>query len=192
MTAIIPKEAVTRFLGRNTPKFISYPGAALGGSVLAVCSCNIVPLFAGIYKKGVGIGKTSVYRAVQEVTKKKVPGMRQEKLAEGYRTKAVGADVTSNRCNGKWVPLGIAVDATNGSVLSNDELPGEDAEQLKAWLAPILEAVDADVLVTDDANAFKKVSDETGRLQCARAMWVAIPRPWWANSPCRCYGVAGQ
>jgi len=56
MTALIPKETVTRFLGRNTPKFLSYPAAALAGSVLAVCSCTIVPLFAGIYKKGAGIG----------------------------------------------------------------------------------------------------------------------------------------
>lgn len=56
MTALIPKETVTRFLGRNTPRYISYPAAALAGSVLAVCSCTIVPLFAGIYKKGAGIG----------------------------------------------------------------------------------------------------------------------------------------
>jgi len=56
MTALIPKPTVTRFLGRNTPKLISYPAAALAGSVLAVCSCTIVPLFAGIYKKGAGIG----------------------------------------------------------------------------------------------------------------------------------------
>ena len=56
MTALIPKETVTRFLGRSTPKLISYPAAALAGSVLAVCSCTIVPLFAGIYKKGAGLG----------------------------------------------------------------------------------------------------------------------------------------
>lgn len=56
MTALIPKETVTRFLGRTTPKYVSYPAAALAGSVLAVCSCTIVPLFAGIYKKGAGIG----------------------------------------------------------------------------------------------------------------------------------------
>src|SRR5574339_742283 len=56
MTALIPKGMVTRFLGRNTPKYISYPAAALAGSVLAVCSCTIVPLFAGIYKKGAGLG----------------------------------------------------------------------------------------------------------------------------------------
>ncbi|HEY3313500.1 MAG TPA: permease [Anaerolineales bacterium] len=56
MTALIPKETVTRFLGRNTPKYISYPASALAGSLLAVCSCTIVPLFAGIYKKGAGLG----------------------------------------------------------------------------------------------------------------------------------------
>src|SRR5512139_3283771 len=56
LTALIPKEAITRFLGRTTPKYISYPAAALAGSVLAVCSCTIVPLFAGIYKKGAGLG----------------------------------------------------------------------------------------------------------------------------------------
>jgi transposase-like protein len=113
---------------------------------------------------GMGIGKTSVFRAVRAVAKQ-VPGMRSEKLLSGYRTKAVGADVTSVRCNGKWVTIGIAVDAINGLVLSIDEMPGEDAEQLKAWLEPILDAVDADVLVSDDADAFKNVSDETGRSQ---------------------------
>jgi uncharacterized membrane protein YraQ (UPF0718 family) len=61
MTALIPKESVTRFLGRNAPKWIAYPGAALAGSVLAVCSCTIVPLFAGIYKKGAGLGPATTF-----------------------------------------------------------------------------------------------------------------------------------
>src|SRR4030065_990437 len=56
MTALIPKASITRFLGRNAPKYISYPAAALAGSLLAVCSCTIVPLFAGIHKKGAGLG----------------------------------------------------------------------------------------------------------------------------------------
>jgi len=111
---------------------------------------------------GIGIGKSSVYRAVQAVAQR-VPGMKQEKLLAGYRTGAVGADVTSVRCKGKWLPLGISVEAVNGLKLSIDALPGEEAEELKAWLEPILDAVDADVLVSDDADAFKKVSDETGR-----------------------------
>jgi transposase-like protein len=112
---------------------------------------------------GVGISKTSVYRAVHAVAAQ-VSGLKREEFkGQEYKTKAVGADITSVRCNGKWIQVGVVVDDTNGVVLSIDELPGEDKEQLKAWLEPILEAVDADVLVTDDADAFKAISDETGR-----------------------------
>jgi uncharacterized membrane protein YraQ (UPF0718 family) len=56
LSALIPKEAVTKYLGQDAPKWISYPASALGGFVLAVCSCTIMPLFASIYKKGAGLG----------------------------------------------------------------------------------------------------------------------------------------
>jgi len=56
LAALIPKEAITRYLGRDAPKWISYPMSAVGGFVLAVCSCTIMPLFASIYKKGAGLG----------------------------------------------------------------------------------------------------------------------------------------
>jgi len=42
MTALIPKETVTRFLGRNTPKWISYPASAAAGFLLAVCSITFL------------------------------------------------------------------------------------------------------------------------------------------------------
>jgi uncharacterized membrane protein YraQ (UPF0718 family) len=56
LSALMPKEAITKYLGRDAPKWISYPASALGGFVLAVCSCTIMPLFASIYKKGAGLG----------------------------------------------------------------------------------------------------------------------------------------
>ena len=56
MAALIPKASITRWLGRSAPLPVSYPAAAAAGSLLAVCSCTIVPLFAGIYRKGAGIG----------------------------------------------------------------------------------------------------------------------------------------
>jgi len=56
MAALIPKASITRWLGRNTRSSVSYPAAAAAGSLLAVCSCTIVPLFAGIYRKGAGLG----------------------------------------------------------------------------------------------------------------------------------------
>ena len=56
LAALIPKQAITKYLGRDAHKWISYPASALGGFVLAVCSCTIMPLFASIYKKGAGLG----------------------------------------------------------------------------------------------------------------------------------------
>ncbi|MWV18382.1 permease [Pseudomonas sp. L-22-4S-12] len=56
MAALIPKASITHWLGRHAPVYVSYPAAALAGSLIAVCSCTIVPLFAGVYRKGAGIG----------------------------------------------------------------------------------------------------------------------------------------
>lgn len=61
MTALIPKASITRWLGRNTPAYVAYPAGALAGSLIAVCSCTIVPLFAGIYRKGAGLGPAMTF-----------------------------------------------------------------------------------------------------------------------------------
>jgi len=110
---------------------------------------------------GLWIGKTTVYDEVQAAGER-VPGMKQKKLLEGYRTRALGADLTSVKCKGQWLPLGVTVDAITGLTLSIDELSGEDAQTLKAWLQPIVEAVQARVLVTDDADALKTAADQNG------------------------------
>jgi len=110
---------------------------------------------------GLWIGKTTVYEAVQAMAER-VPGMKQAHLLEGYRTAALGADLTSVKCKGKWLPLGVTVDPLTGMTLSIDQLSGEDAQTLKAWLAPIIETVDARVLVTDDADALKTAADQSG------------------------------
>ena len=56
LSALFKKEAVTKYLGPDTPKYISYPVASAAGFLIAVCSCTILPLFAGIWKKGAGLG----------------------------------------------------------------------------------------------------------------------------------------
>lgn len=56
MSALLPKEKITRLLGQKAPKYKAYPLAVAAGLLLAVCSCTILPLFAGIRKKGAGIG----------------------------------------------------------------------------------------------------------------------------------------
>jgi uncharacterized membrane protein YraQ (UPF0718 family) len=53
---LVPQQSIVRFLGPDAPKWIAYPAAAGAGSLLAVCSCTVQPLFAGIYSKGAGLG----------------------------------------------------------------------------------------------------------------------------------------
>jgi len=110
---------------------------------------------------GVFESKSSVYRSVQ-ATAEAVPGMKRTELIQGYRTKALGSDLTSMKCKGKWIPIGVTVDPINGFVLCIDRLAGEDAETLKAWIEPIADQVGAETLVTDDADAFKEVADRSG------------------------------
>lgn len=88
MSALIPRESIMRFLGRKTPKFISYPAAAAAGSLLAVCSCTIVPLFAGIYKKGAGLGPAITFLFFAPAA---------NILALAYTGVAIGADLTFAR-----------------------------------------------------------------------------------------------
>jgi len=52
----VKKDAVLKLLGPTTKKYIAYPIASISGGILAVCSCTILPLFTGIYKRGAGIG----------------------------------------------------------------------------------------------------------------------------------------
>jgi len=56
MSALLPKEKITKYLGSKVPKYKAYPLSVVAGLLLAVCSCTILPLFAGIKKKGAGIG----------------------------------------------------------------------------------------------------------------------------------------
>ncbi len=108
---------------------------------------------------GVRTSKATVYRAVQSAAER-VPGLKQEQVLEGHRTQAIGADVTGVKCKGQWLPIGLTVDAVNGLVLTIDQLSGEDSQTLQAWLEPIMACLEVQVLVSDDADAFKKVADE--------------------------------
>ena len=57
----LDQEAVLRYLGPGAPKVLSYGVASVAGSVLAVCSCTVLPLFAGIYATGAGLGPATAF-----------------------------------------------------------------------------------------------------------------------------------
>ncbi len=111
MAALLPKESVTRFLGRKTPKYISYPAAAAAGSLLAVCSCTIVPLFAGIYKKGAGLGPAITFLFIAPAA---------NILALAYTGVAIGGDIAVARILLSWV-FGIGIGLIMALIFRKDD-----------------------------------------------------------------------
>lgn len=61
ISVFIKKDFVLRYLGGKAKKYIAYSLASVSGAILAVCSCTILPLFAGIRKKGAGLGPATTF-----------------------------------------------------------------------------------------------------------------------------------
>lgn len=127
--SLIPKETVTRYLGPKTPKWISYPASAIGGFILAVCSCTILPLFAGIWKRGAGLGPAITFLFV---------GPAVNILAISYTGAAIGGDIALAR-----LVLAIVFGIVIGMIMSaffkqpqNEPAQAEMFEQ-KSGMRPI-------------------------------------------------------
>ena len=56
VAVFVSQGAVMKYLGAGANKILSYGVASVSGSILAVCSCTVLPLFAGIWKRGAGLG----------------------------------------------------------------------------------------------------------------------------------------
>nr|WP_246325376.1 permease [Dissulfurirhabdus thermomarina] len=57
----VSDQAVLRYLGPAAPKPVAYGVASVAGAILAVCSCTILPIFAGIYTMGAGLGPAATF-----------------------------------------------------------------------------------------------------------------------------------
>ncbi|MDF1542278.1 MAG: permease [Anaerosomatales bacterium] len=56
ISVFVRKDVIMRYLGSQANRVVSYSLAAVSGAVLAVCSCTILPIFAGISRRGAGLG----------------------------------------------------------------------------------------------------------------------------------------
>ncbi|MBL8967414.1 MAG: permease, partial [Spirochaetaceae bacterium] len=56
ITVFLNQQAVMRYLGPDANRLTAYGVASVSGAILAVCSCTVLPIFKGIYKKGAGLG----------------------------------------------------------------------------------------------------------------------------------------
>ncbi|MBI5091804.1 MAG: permease [Candidatus Hydrogenedentes bacterium] len=61
IAVFISQASVMKYLGANAPKVLAYGVASVSGTVLAVCSCTVLPLFMGIYRMGAGLGPATAF-----------------------------------------------------------------------------------------------------------------------------------
>lgn len=61
ISTFLSQQAVLRHLGPKSNKVAAYGVASVSGTILAVCSCSVLPMFAGIYKLGAGLGPASAF-----------------------------------------------------------------------------------------------------------------------------------
>ena len=61
IAAFVSQASVLKYFGAKANKILSYSVASVSGTVLAVCSCTVLPLFAGIHTRGAGIGPATAF-----------------------------------------------------------------------------------------------------------------------------------
>ena len=61
ISVFLTKDAIVKYFGAKANKVLAYGVASISGSILAVCSCTVLPMFAGIYRHGAGIGPATAF-----------------------------------------------------------------------------------------------------------------------------------
>ena len=61
IAVFVSQASVMKYLGARAKKYLAYSVASVSGGILAVCSCTVLPLFAGIYKMGAGLGPATTF-----------------------------------------------------------------------------------------------------------------------------------
>ena len=61
VASFVSQAAVMKYLGPRAPKVVAYGVASVSGTILAVCSCTVLPLFAGIHTMGAGLGPATAF-----------------------------------------------------------------------------------------------------------------------------------
>lgn len=107
---------------------------------------------------GVYISKSQVYGAVQEMAKA-WPELSRRAILERVRTPVPGSDLVYAKSDDEWLSLELSVNDGAGTFLAVGQFPTEDAETLVTSIAPIAQAVGAEILLSDGEDLFKRAAD---------------------------------
>ncbi|MDH7593140.1 MAG: permease [Methanomicrobiales archaeon] len=154
IAVFIKKEAILKYFSPESPKPIAYGLASISGTVLAVCSCTILPMFAGLFKRGSGIGPATTFLYA---------GPAINILAIVYTAKVLGFDLGVARAIfaiGMSILIGLTMAAlfrsfdteTKERMKLAPSAKAEEAERPR-WVVPLFFVLLVGILVTGTAKA---------------------------------------
>ena len=169
IAVFVSQASVLKYFGAQANKLLSYSVASVSGTVLAVCSCTVLPLFAGIYMRGAGIGPATAFlysgpaiNVLAIVLTAKVLGW------ELGLARAVGAVIFSI-VTGLLMALIFRKDDANRTA-GQIYLPDEDGKERKLWQNAV--CMLTMVLILVFAAFAKPAADDV-------ALWEAIFAAKW-------------
>jgi uncharacterized membrane protein YraQ (UPF0718 family) len=171
IASFVSQAAVMKYLGPKAPKVVAYGVASVSGTILAVCSCTVLPLFAGIHQMGAGLGPATAFL---------YSGPAVNVLAVVLTASVLGAKLGAARAIGA-VLFALVVGALMALIFRRSEADRVDAamalpepEDVRP-LVQVAAFFAAQVAVLVFAN-WAQPDDPTG-------VWFAIWRAkWWLTS----------
>ena len=128
ISVFVSQASVMKYLGARANKVLAYGVASVSGSILAVCSCTVLPLFAGIYKMGAGLGPATAFL---------YSGPAINVLAIILTARVLGPELGIARAVGAVV-FSVVIGLTMSFLFRKDEANASDAklnipEYLSTW-----------------------------------------------------------
>ena len=166
IAVFVSQASVLKYFGAQANKLLSYSVASISGTVLAVCSCTVLPLFAGIYMRGAGIGPATAFL---------YSGPAINVLAIVLTAKVLGWELGLARAVGA-VAFSIITGLLMAFIFRKDDanrtagqiyLPDEDGKTRKLWQDALYMLTMVLILVfaafakpaADDAGVWKAIFD---------------------------------
>lgn len=117
IAVFVSQTAVLKYFGPKTKKVLSYGIASVSGTILAVCSCTVLPLFGGIYKRGAGLGPAIAFL---------YSGPAINILAIVYSARLLGYDLGAGRAIGA-ILFSIVIGFIMAAIYRKDESQKDEA-----------------------------------------------------------------
>jgi uncharacterized protein len=172
ISVFLSQASVIKYIGPESNKLVAYSVASVSGSILAVCSCTILPLFSGIYKRGAGLGPAVAFLYA---------GPAVNVLAIILTARVLGFEIGFARAIGAVI-FSIVIGLTmhfffkkeeQERVASNGLYVGEEEESRPLWKTVLYFAAMIGILVF--ANWGKPQAGESG-------LWLLVFRyKWWIS-----------